>query len=195
MNRRDHHCSPIEPRLLRALIPPLGLDRPRWRVDARLPELPHWDTASGESSITWRKSATDSSVSQLSPVPTIASRQRLLVLDHLVDPLLHRADADELADLDVATLPDPERAVSGLVLDSRVPPPVDVDDMIGRGQVQAGAARLQRQQEHGRPGAFLEFADASRRAASWPCRRAGNARRSRAGPPGTAAASAPNSAY
>src|SRR5437899_504595 len=49
----------------------------------------------------------------------------LLPLDHFVDLLLQRADADEFVDLDVAILADAERAVGRLILDGRVPPAVE----------------------------------------------------------------------
>ena len=145
MNRRDHHCSPIAPRLLLALIPPSTR-----RGRARRPVLPapaHSLTASGDRVSTERRSATDSSVSQDLAGADDLVGQRLLLLDHRVDPLLHRAEADELADLDVAPLPDAERPVGRLVLHRRVPPPVDVDDVAGGGQVEPGPAGLERQQE------------------------------------------------
>ena len=44
----------------------------------------------------------ESLVSQSSPLPTTAPATSFLRLDHLVDLLLERADADELVDLDVA---------------------------------------------------------------------------------------------
>ena len=44
-------------------------------------------------------------------------------------------------------LADPVGAVGGLVLDRGVPPAVEVDDVVGAGQVEAGAARLEREQE------------------------------------------------
>jgi hypothetical protein len=45
-------------------------------------------------------------------------------------------------------LADPVRAIGRLVLDRGVPPRIEVDDVVGGGQVDAGAARLERQQEH-----------------------------------------------
>jgi hypothetical protein len=73
--------------------------------------------------------------------------QAPFLLDHPVDALLQRAHADQLADLHVAALADPEHPVGGLVLNRRVPPAVEVDDVVGGGQVQPGPARLERQQE------------------------------------------------
>src|SRR6266498_2233360 len=83
--------------------------------------------------------------------------ERLLLLDQRVDPLLQRADADELADLHVLALADAEGAVGRLVLHGRVPPAVEVDQVVGGG---AGPARP----ESGPPG---------RRAAASACRREG----------------------
>src|SRR5439155_7115120 len=56
-----------------------------------------------------------------------------------------------------AFLADAPGAVTGLVFDRGVPPTVVQHDVAGRGQVEAGAARLQRQ--HERPGtlALLEL--------------------------------------
>src|SRR3954451_24660474 len=56
-------------------------------------------------------------------------RQRPFLGDEPVDALLERADADELAHLDVPPLADPEGPVGGLVLDGRIPPAVEVHDM------------------------------------------------------------------
>ena len=67
--------------------------------------------------------------------------QVALRFDHLVDPLLERAYADQLAHLDVAALTDAEGAVGCLVLDRRVPPAVEVDYVVGRGEVEPGAPR------------------------------------------------------
>ena len=193
--RLQHADEPARPPLLadRAALAPrpdaaVHPDRPGWR-----PVLPapahHSLTASAD------RVRTDAQVvgGQLGE-PAFAGAddllgQRLLLLDHRVDPLLQRADADELADLDVPPLADAERPVGGLVLHGRVPPPVDVDHVAGRGQVEAGAAGLQRQQEQGRLVEFAERRRPSRPAVSWSCRRAGTAPGSRAWPPGAAAAS------
>ena len=56
--------------------------------------------------------------------------------------------ASELVDLDGLVLADAVGAVGGLVLDGRVPPAVVVHDVGGAGEVESGARRLQRQQEH-----------------------------------------------
>ena len=56
----------------------------------------------------------------------------LFACDEIVNTLLHRAPADELVDEHVLLLADAKGAVRCLVLDRRVPPPVEVDNM-GRG--------------------------------------------------------------
>ena len=61
----------------------------------------------------------------------------LLLLDHGVDLLLQRPDADELVHLDPAGLADPEGAVGRLVLDRRVPPAIEVEHVVRGRQVQA----------------------------------------------------------
>jgi hypothetical protein len=93
-----------------------------------------------------RSWANDSSVSQFSPVP-IVMRASFLVLDRLIDASFQGSSADELAHLDVVALADPECRVGGLVLDRGIPPAVDVDDMVGSGEVHPGASGLERQQE------------------------------------------------
>ena len=62
-------------------------------------------------------------------------------------------------DQDVAFLPNAEGAVGRLVFDHWVPPAVKVDDMRSRRQVQARAARFEREDEERRPGVFLEGID------------------------------------
>ena len=84
----------------------------------------------------------------------------LLLVDHPVDPFLQRAAADELVDLHVPRLADAEGAVGRLVLDRRVPPAVEVEDVRGAGEVEARAARLQREdEEERRVVVLLEAAD------------------------------------
>src|SRR5680860_352791 len=84
-------------------------------------------------------------------------REAALVLKQLPDPVLDGALGDEPVDLDCPHLADPVGAVGGLVLDSGVPPAVEVDDVVGTREVEAGAARLEREQEH-RCGTVLELA-------------------------------------
>ena len=71
----------------------------------------------------------------------------MLRVDQGVDLLLDRAAADELVHQDVFLLADAEGPIGRLVLDRRVPPAVEMHDVGRRGQGQAGAAGLQRQDE------------------------------------------------
>ena len=73
--------------------------------------------------------------------------QFALGADHVVDAFLEGAAGDEAVHLHVALLADAVGAVGGLRLDGGVPPQVEVDDVGGGGEVQAGAAGLQREQE------------------------------------------------
>src|SRR6266851_4138921 len=184
MNRRDHHCSPIAPRLLLALMPPstrrgldgsgqsrqslIGVFRQGTLAEPTVPP-PGAQPPGTQPPVAWplppaasfgyRLGSQRDDLAQLSHgqlgQPALAGTdnslgQRLLLLDHHVDPLFHRADADELAYLDVLALPDPEGPVGGLILHRGIPPAVDVDDMIGGGQIQPGAAGLEGQDEHRR---------------------------------------------
>ena len=63
------------------------------------------------------------------------------------DLLLDRVAGDQAVGEDVLRLADPVRAVDRLRLDGRVPPGVEQEDVLGRGQVQAEAAGLQADQE------------------------------------------------
>ena len=74
-------------------------------------------------------------------------RQRPLAVEQCRDPLLDRAPGDHPVHLDRLGLADPVGAVGGLLLDGRVPPAVDVDHVVGAGEVEAGAARLEAEQE------------------------------------------------
>src|SRR5690606_36256494 len=56
------------------------------------------------------------------------------------DPLLDGAPEDQAVDRDGAGLADAVRAVARLVLDGRVPPWVEVDDVVSGGEVEARAA-------------------------------------------------------
>ena len=60
---------------------------------------------------------------------------------------------------DVLLLADAEGAVGRLVLDRRVPPAIEVDDVRRRGQVEARAAGLEREHEERRPRLVLEGVD------------------------------------
>src|SRR6266851_9843904 len=74
----------------------------------------------------------------------------LLALDHIVDLLLHGSGAEKLVHLHLAGLPDTEGTVRRLILDGGVPPAVEVEDVVGGGQIEPCAACLQRQQEQPR---------------------------------------------
>ena len=82
-----------------------------------------------------------------------------LLVDQGVDAFLDGAAADELVDQHVPLLADAERPVGRLVLDRRVPPAIEMDDVRGGGQVQAGPARLQREDEERGPVVALELID------------------------------------
>ena len=82
----------------------------------------------------------------------------LLVLErqHL---LLDRLRADELVARHDAGLANAVGPVRRLGLGRRIPPGVKVHDRVGPGEIQAGAARLQREQEHGDLRGTLEAVD------------------------------------
>src|SRR5271163_1922758 len=56
-------------------------------------------------------------------------------------------------------LPDAKRAVGRLVLDRRIPPAVEVKDVIRLREIEPGAAGLEREDEEGRPVSTLEGLD------------------------------------
>ena len=82
-----------------------------------------------------------------------------LGLDHLVDLLLDRAAANELVHQHIFGLSDTECAVRGLVFNSRIPPAVEVNHVRRGGQVQSGAAGLERQHEERHVVVLLEPTD------------------------------------
>ena len=92
-------------------------------------------------------SASVSSVSAASPVPSTASASSCLRPQHVGDAVLDGALGDQPVHLHRPGLADAVRAVGGLRLDGRVPPAVVVHDVLGPGEVQPRARRLQRQQE------------------------------------------------
>ena len=69
---------------------------------------------------------------------------RGLQLQHL---LLDRVARDEPVGEDRSRLPDAVRAVDRLGLDGRVPPRIEQEHVLGRGQVEAEAAGLQADEE------------------------------------------------
>ena len=75
----------------------------------------------------------------------------LLFRDHPVYAFFDRAPGDELVDQHIASLADAERAVGRLVLNRRVPPAIEVNDVRSCRQVEPRTARLQRQDEERRP--------------------------------------------
>ena len=165
MNRCDHHVSPIAPRLLRAAIPPStgsGRDGSQSRQSRPVAHVRH--RASCERVTSSRSCAVSSSVIHRLAGPDDPLGEILLLRDQRVDPLLERADARELAHLHVLALTDPERAIGRLILDRRVPPAIEVDDVVGRGEVEARAARLQRQDISGGPPSAWNRATISSRA-------------------------------
>ena len=63
------------------------------------------------------------------------------------DLLLDGAARDEPVDRDRLVLADAVRAIGGLIFDGGVPPRIEVDHVVGAGEVDAGAAGLERDQE------------------------------------------------
>ena len=85
-------------------------------------------------------------------------RELPLRFDERVDLFLDRSAADELVHQHVLGLPDAEGAIGGLILDRGIPPAVEVHDVRGRGEVEAGAAGFQGQHEEGHRLVFLKLA-------------------------------------
>src|SRR5262249_49113225 len=83
----------------------------------------------------------------------------LFRLDHVLDFFLNGALADKLVHKHVPGLADPKGAFGGLVLNRRVPPPVEMDDMRGRGEIEPGTTRLEGQHEERNAIILLEAAD------------------------------------
>ena len=76
--------------------------------------------------------------------------QRALGGDDVVDAFLQRAAADEFVDHHIALLTDAECAIRGLVFDGGIPPAVEMNDMGGGGEIEAGAAGFEREDKKGR---------------------------------------------
>src|SRR3984893_16274817 len=68
--------------------------------------------------------------------------------DFLLDTILD----DQAVDSDRPLLPDAMCAIGGLILDRRIPPGVEMDHVVGGGQVQSGAARLEADEKQRRVG-------------------------------------------
>src|SRR5687767_5032953 len=79
-----------------------------------------------------------------------------LRVEQRVDPLLEGARADEAVHVDVLALAEAVRAVGRLLLDRRVPPAIEVEDVVRRRQVEAAAAGADRDHERRRPVLPLE---------------------------------------
>src|SRR5437867_7060420 len=73
--------------------------------------------------------------------------ERLLALLQLEHALLDRALGDKLVDEDWLVLADAVSAVGRLILDRWVPPGIVMDDRVGGGQVETGAAGFEADQE------------------------------------------------
>jgi len=71
------------------------------------------------------------------------------LLLELVDAVFDGAAADEFVDEDGFVLADAVGSVGGLVFGGGIPPGVEVDDAIGRGEVEAGASSFERDEEDG----------------------------------------------
>jgi hypothetical protein len=76
----------------------------------------------------------------------------------LVDAVLDGAGADEFVDEDGFVLADAVSAVGRLVFGGGIPPWVEVDDAVGGGEVEAGAAGFEGDEEDG-DGFVLETLD------------------------------------
>src|SRR5256885_11519863 len=74
----------------------------------------------------------------------------LLAFDHLINLLFKRAGAEELVHLHVLLLPDAKRAVGRLILDRRIPPAIEVEDMVRGGEIEARASSFEREPEDAR---------------------------------------------
>jgi len=83
--------------------------------------------------------------------------ERFLLLE-LVDAVFDGALTDELVDEDGFVLADAVGAVGGLVFGGGVPPGVVVDDGVGSGEVEAGAAGFEGDEEDG-DGGILKAVD------------------------------------
>src|SRR5689334_10788825 len=76
--------------------------------------------------------------------------QAPLLVEQIGDALLEGARAHEGVDDDTPALTDAPHAVGGLVLDRGVPPPVEVDDVVGPHEVETRTAGLERHAQHRR---------------------------------------------
>ncbi len=96
------------------------------------------------------------------PALTGADRQVsqfAFALDHRVDAFFKRRPGNEAVHLHITLLTDAVGTVGRLRLHCRVPPQVVVDHVRGRRQIQAGAARFEREQEDTLSAILLEALD------------------------------------
>src|SRR3954465_9121652 len=103
-----------------------------------------WTSSSARSSRSWSQLSGADEIEQgllaqaprrFCPLEQLGCQIALVAVqlqDTLLDAVLH----DQAVDRDRPLLADPVRPVRGLVLDGRVPPGVEMHDIIGRGQVQ-----------------------------------------------------------
>src|SRR4051812_9029102 len=88
------------------------------------------------------------------------SHEILLLLLELQDLFFDRAGGDEAVNRDDLLLADAVSAIGGLVFDGGVPPGVEVDHGVRRGEVETGTAGLETDQEHRDRRIVLEALDA-----------------------------------
>jgi hypothetical protein len=74
-----------------------------------------------------------------------------LVLDYLVDLFVDGADADDHVQLTFVLRTNPKGTVGCLDFEGSDPPPVEMEDMVGGGQVQTCPACLDGEAEEARP--------------------------------------------
>src|SRR5262249_12990531 len=72
------------------------------------------------------------------------------LLDHHIDALFQCSNTEELVHLYIAFLPNTKGSIGSLILHCRVPPAIEMEHVIGRREVEANAAGLQREDEEGR---------------------------------------------
>ena len=60
-----------------------------------------------------------------------------------------RAGDDKFVHLDIAALPDPKGAIGCLIFHGRIPPAVEMEDMVGAGEIEASTTGAQTQDKDG----------------------------------------------
>src|SRR5262245_33339725 len=81
----------------------------------------------------------------------------LLVLNHPVDPFFYRSSTNELVHEDVAFLSNAKGAIGSLVLNCRIPPPIEMYNVGSCGQVQSRTTSLHRNYKKRYPIVLLEL--------------------------------------